>query len=581
MKILSDNPYRILGVFANSSRRDIVANKGKMAAFLKVGRDVSFPLDVTGLFGDIKRTEESVNDAESRLAIAKDQVKYAQFWFLKLTPSDDVAFNHLFSGNAKQAIEIWEKQDSISSLQNRLVVYLALGDRHNVFSMAEKLYCEFGENYIKILGVSNTVVMTNIELSHQFIDTLSDDVDILILANYVSDSSWKSYINQKAVNLLIEKISSEVEKTKSVDHKDSKARINAAINLVSETKEHFSQLKSILSSTDPQFQMIADKLGLEILQCGIDYFNNSEDDEAPYTTMKMQKYAQSIVVGTLAKQRCEENVKILQKIIDDLPPKDVIAEDNAIKVELSRYTRLPDTISYAINLLNKTKPHVQSIKSKLGATNSYYLKISTLIVQNALHNVVEEVNAVQNDPMIALGLRYGRGLDSASLSRLKAVFRDAWKATSIMDGFDLEPSFKSHYNDNRNTLKSMCNQLAISTESKTENTQAGESLWDFLKSHQSSGMEAAVIMIILGVIIGYLIYCFNKNPYMIDVNEKWNYIYAGAAIGSMSLFCIIVDDKKRYDTSLFSRFGCVGAIIIIYYKIFKVIKLAIDGIKEA
>ena len=226
MKILSDNPYRILGVFANSSRRDIVANKGKMAAFLKVGRDVSFPLDVTGLFGDIKRTEESVNDAESRLAIAKDQVKYAQFWFLKLTPSDDDAFNHLFSGNAKQAIEIWEKQDSISSLQNRLVVYLALGDRHNAFSMAEKLYCEFGENYIKILGVSNTVVMTNIELSHQFIDTLSDDVDILILANYVSDSSWKSYINQKAVNLLIEKISSEVEKTKSVDHKDSKASCN-------------------------------------------------------------------------------------------------------------------------------------------------------------------------------------------------------------------------------------------------------------------------------------------------------------------------------------------------------------------
>ena len=57
------------------------------------------------------------------------------------------------------------------------------------------------------------------------------------------------------------------------------------------TKEPLQQLKNVLHADNPQYQMIADKLGIEILQCGIDYFNNSEDDDAPQTAMKLQKYA--------------------------------------------------------------------------------------------------------------------------------------------------------------------------------------------------------------------------------------------------------------------------------------------------
>ena len=41
-----------------------------------------------------------------------------------------------------------------------------------------------------------------------------------------------------------------------------------------------SRLKKILSVADMRYQLIADKLGLEILQCGIDYFNNSDDADA-------------------------------------------------------------------------------------------------------------------------------------------------------------------------------------------------------------------------------------------------------------------------------------------------------------
>ena len=462
-KIVLQNPFRILGVFANSAKKDVVANKGKATAFLKVNRPVEFPLDLKGILPQLTRALDSMNEAEAHLAIAKEQIKYAQFWFIKISPIDDIAFNHLLAGNMDGAKEMWSKQESVSSLQNKIVCYLIENKPWLAIKIAEKLYDKYGDIYIDKIEANSTLKMSGTELLHQFIDSLGEEISMQKLLGYEMGADTKAYISSQTVEPLINTISSEVEKTKKVDHKDSKARIDAARKLVASTKEPFTQLKSLLPSSNPQFQMIADKLGLEILQCGIDYFNNSEDDDAPHTAMKMQKYAQSIVVGTLAKQRCEENVKILQKIIDELPPKEVMAEDRAIKAELSKFVRLPDKISYAVTLLNNTKSHLQSIKNKLGATNSYYLKMSTQIVSNALHNVVEEVNAVQSDPQISVRLQLGLGLDSTSLSKIKDAFREAWKATTIMDGFDLEPKFKSNYDKNRSTLKSMCEDLGVST----------------------------------------------------------------------------------------------------------------------
>ena len=479
MKIITENPYRILGVYANSPKKDVVANRGKATAFLKVNKAVEFPLDLKGILPAPNRTLDLINEAEAHLAIAKEQIKYAQFWFLKITPLDEIAFNHLVVGNMSQAKEMWSKQDSLSSLQNKMVCNLIENKPWLALKTAEKLYEKFGELYITKIDANCTLQMSSTELLHQFIDSVGEEIGMQKLLGYNLGSDTKAYINSQTIGPLINKISSEVDKTKKVDHKDPKARLEAARKLVANTKEAFSQLKTILPATDSQYQMIADKLGLEILQCGIDYFNNSDDDDAPFTALKMQKYAQSVVVGTLAKQRCDENVTILQKIIDELPPKEVMAEDRAIKAELSKFVKLPDKIVYAIALLNGTKAHLQSIKQKLGSTNEYYLKKSTQVVGNALHNIIEEVNDAQQplaslsellgkmDPMLRSILLSGDNEVASKFREIernvKFTLREAWKATVFMDDFDMEDSFKQRYNDNRNKLKSMCNQLGIST----------------------------------------------------------------------------------------------------------------------
>ena len=485
-KIVLQNPYRMLGVYANSSKKDIVANKGRATAFLNVNRPVEYSLDLKSILPSLERTLELMSEAESHLTVAKEQIKYAQFWFLqKMSPLDDTAFNHLLAGNLARAIEIWSKQESLSSLQNKLVCYLIESKIELAVKTAERLYEKFGDDYISKIDANCTLQMTATDLLHQFVDSLGEEIGMQTMLGFNLGADTKAYISSQTIGPLINKISSEVDKTKKVDHKDPKARIEAARKLVANTKEALSQLKSILPATDSQYQMIADKLGLEILQCGVDYFNNSEDDDAPYTAMKMQKYAQSVVVGTLAKQRCEENVKILQKIIDELPPKEVITEDKAIKAELAKFVRLPDKITHAITLLNNTKPHLQSIRQKLGATNEYYLKSSTQIVGNALHNVVGEVNEAQ-EPLARLSEILGKmdpTMRSILLSgsneiaqkfreieaKVKSTLREAWKATLLMDEFDTENDFKVRYRENRNTLKSLCSNLGVSTSERRIN----------------------------------------------------------------------------------------------------------------
>ena len=234
---------------------------------------------------------------------------------------------------------------------------------------------------------------------------------------------------------------------------------------MSSTKNTLSQLRKCLNKSDIRYQTIVDKLATEILQCGIDYYNDSDDDDCATKAMKLQKYALTIAVGNMTKQRCKENVEILQKVIDNLPPTEVFAEDKAIREELRKYCLLPDKIVHAVTLLNNTKPYLASIKNKLGVNNSYYLKISTQIVGNALHNIIGEVNDAQSilkvnkdDPNAALAALLG-------LTRVKSALEEAWKATLIMDSFDMESEFKSNrYDVNRKTLKGLCDQLDVSTE---------------------------------------------------------------------------------------------------------------------
>jgi hypothetical protein len=533
MNIINNNPYRQLGVYSTSPQREVVANQGKMKAFLKVGRPVTFPLDLNGLLPDVLRTEQSVADAISKLTLPTEQLRYAQFWFSKCTQLDEIACGKLTSGDIAGAVEIWNKKATASSLQNLLLCALIQNQLKNAISYAQTLYSSYNNEFVKMI-LGDNALATSDNLAHDFLNVMCEEFNPNQFLCYITNSEWKEYVGSKSTKPIIDKLASAIDLCKSSKGKGATARLNAGTKLMDDTKADLAQLKQFVSTSDLQYQMIADKLGLEILQCGIDYYNDSDAAEAAHKAMVLQKYAQSIVVGKMAKDRCKENVDILTKIIAELPPTDVFAEDKAIKGKLVNISKQANTISNAVSLLNGTRDDLVSIKNKLGASSAYYLKLSTIVVNCALGFVIEEVNRAQSkiisfedfqsqmyeDPIFGSILgrrsssysslytssRYGLGgLDSSTynawvklhnsqVDSFKNVAQSAWNAIKLMDKFDLEADFKTkRYDENRRILKGLCDKLGIST-----------STWSGGSGSGSGCMVVIAIVVTLGILVSCL-----------------------------------------------------------------------------
>lgn len=460
LDIIQNNPYRLLAIYSNSPTREKVANHNRLQAFLNVGREVSFPLDLPTLIPAITRSAEVVSDADAQLALPDEQLRYAQFWFMKATPMDDIAMNHLIAGNMEEAISMWERRENASSLQNRIVCALMQDNYAKAFTCAEKLYSSYKEEFVNIvLGGCNTVNAENLE--YHFLDELYKTVDAKNILFYLHNTDWKQYVSSKTVIHLIDTLQSAVNTAKSSRGQGITARYNAGVKLMNETQTTLAQLKTLLLVTDLRYQMIADKLGLEILQCGIDYYNGSNTADAARKAMRFQSYAQSVVVGQMAKDRCKENVGILQQIIENLPPEEVYAEVEAIRRDMEMFNKLASKECFHIKyLLENVQPQLQSIKKRLGVKNAYYLRFSTQIVDNALYHVIERVNSVQKSYNPLWGLPYVNSNDEERqryLSNLKETLQVAWEVIVLMTTFDMEDNFKENrFVPNKNTLKQLC-----------------------------------------------------------------------------------------------------------------------------
>lgn len=484
LKAITNNPYRVLGVLSSSPLKDRVGNQNRLAAFAKVGKDVSFPNDFTSIIPEKPvRTSESISSANVALNLDKDQLKHALVWFINGSPIDDIALKHIQTGNVDKARELFEKKETFSSLINVGVLNLISGNYtlgfSNIFMVIHNNEHRFA--LLKALGIEN-LTMTEDEIAAMFIEEMLKEIPASTLLSAASNPNDKALITTTALDEPISTINIAVAAAKSVNSKDSEANLQAGTKLMNSTKSALKQVKDIAGATSSQYQMAADNVAKAVLQCGINYYNNApgSDVESPRKAMVLQAYALQIAVGQLTKQRCKENHDILKKAVDNMPPAEVAIEARRVKDELRKFCTLPNKIEYSINLLNATKPLLQTIKSKIGVTNAFYLSLSTQVVGNALHNLIEEVNQAQNYLSAVVEAAKKAGLDPAMLNylgdehspakiidnKLKPVLRQAWKATTIMDTFDMESDFvMNRFLLNRASLIRMCDDLKISTSS--------------------------------------------------------------------------------------------------------------------
>ena len=143
---ISDNPLRVLGVFANATQRQIEKNKAQLKAFAHVGQQVELPLWLNGLkllppLTGV--TEETLAQAQAQLSLQKERDRHALFWFEQdkdHAQDEDIAITLLNGNHVDAAREMWEKRSDRAALKNLLLLAVMDDDWKEIATCATLLF---------------------------------------------------------------------------------------------------------------------------------------------------------------------------------------------------------------------------------------------------------------------------------------------------------------------------------------------------------------------------------------------------------------------------------------------------------
>ena len=316
-----------------------------------------------------------------------------------------------------------------------------------------------------IQGENKTIKID--DLAFAFLDALQDEFELHRLLPRVKNEQWRAHLSAASLNPLMGQLLSAVSEAQAENRSDAEKQYLAGYKLMKLAQELLPKLCQILPEDDVQYQILVDKVGLAILQCGINYYNNTEELNSPRKALVLQQFALDTVIGTIAKQRCEENMRILRKAVDALPPIGCENLHAAIEASLRKFNKLPSKVSYSLDLLNETISLLGQIKEKQGGT-MYYLNLSTKVGRSALYNLIEEVNDSQklpfseDDELEMFMFKYDGVKRDQYINRVRRCLESVCPVILLLDKLDKTEEFQIFYTKNRKTVVELCSQFNVS-----------------------------------------------------------------------------------------------------------------------
>ena len=449
-QFIENNPFRIVGVFSNSSLKELTANKTRITAYAKVGKEVSFPTDAIGGLSAVDRTVDSISKADHELALAQNKIVHALFWFAKASNIDEIALNHYTNGDAEKAKDLLSKKTDHTSLVNLSVIGLI--ERNPEIALYNILTLLGDDNLCKSfvsLICGETFTIDSFDLWKVYIDTLLTEYkasDLLKAMPANSSEPEIDYVRDKALEEPIRILNNAIQKAQDQLRKDDPAiAYEAGQHLMNVARRYLPSVKRLVGGSNLKYVNIADAMANQILQCGINYYNETDDDDDVDKAMVLQEYACAIATGSLVSQRCKKNLDILKrKKEEETISTDIAFLANSLKEFQLKYMSIDNARAF----VNSCKPHLDAIAAQLGSTNELYIQISTAVANNALGMLVSVINEAQNNRISVID------------GTLKRKIDDALLVMSIIGGLTMNAQERRRFNENKATLSNIRDQVA-------------------------------------------------------------------------------------------------------------------------
>ena len=108
MDLICVNPFRVLGLPANATDREIARRSSDLSTYAALGKSKAYEWDLP-LLGPIDRTAEAVGEAARRLEQRENKLFHAVFWFSARHAEDQAALAMLKQSQPGAALSIWSR----------------------------------------------------------------------------------------------------------------------------------------------------------------------------------------------------------------------------------------------------------------------------------------------------------------------------------------------------------------------------------------------------------------------------------------------------------------------------------------
>lgn len=336
MKLIQKNPYRLIGILSNATTKEIQSRKGKITAYAKVGKEIASEYDFPVL-NTIDRDQSKIEKAFSAIQQSKEMLDNSLFWFLKTNSFDETAINYLINDDKDKAIEIWEKvtfnKDVTSknfSCFNNIGTLKLLGTtqieiKEGIEAKLKLIESAYFTNFVHTVA-GEAFVIDNQKQLEIFVNDLLNQLNgkytnsetIKFFEN--CNDETKKYLNKKFTEEPLHNLESAIDSTKKKRNQNKINAFKLGLKLSENTAADLKLLKSLLGVNDLNYKMIADNLSKEIMQCAIEYFNESKEnnstEEYLENALRLNKIADSIAIGKLTKDRAKDHIATLEEIKD-------------------------------------------------------------------------------------------------------------------------------------------------------------------------------------------------------------------------------------------------------------------------
>ncbi len=438
MDLVYQNPFRVLALPVTANDRDIAKRLSDLAIYAEMGQDIEYPSD-NYFPTKPERTPDNIFRAKQKIEQPRDKLFYSLFWFWDESTNtvDQMAFDALRNGNYEQALYFWEQETNQeitpinkSNYKNLFTLQLALSSQKGEFKKEYFLKAILnsgkflGNGYFKdfsqkVIGDKHSLVLTDIckifvdeviAMVKPFIDdpekrNVVSIHELLSHFRTYSDSFQNEVIDRFTVKY-IHNIERQVILASQTYEEDISQASKAGFNLYNNTRDDLLKLYSALNMNQLKYQIIADKLANEIVNCSIAYFNEYRDTELDpgEEALKLLQISFDIAVGEKLRDRIDEGLPVVQEYVDAKPQRDkLLPVKNERKfiynllTELNSNTPSSQLPEKASQLVDRAGPPLTVISRVMGDRDPDYLNLSDIVSSNAIGMCVEFLKWVVDD----------------------------------------------------------------------------------------------------------------------------------------------------------------------------------------